>query len=106
MIQEKRILESRHKTGLFTDKSMQQLNSIDIAQNIECDSSLPSYDSSIPSYNSSLPSDTNLNLIEGADDVELLSTVIQEKLNMKIDVQPLEQVIKNILAQVRTIDLF
>uniref|UniRef100_A0A914DBC0 NR LBD domain-containing protein n=1 Tax=Acrobeloides nanus TaxID=290746 RepID=A0A914DBC0_9BILA len=56
-------------------------------QNIEC--------------NSSLPSDTNLNLIESADDVDLLSTVIQEKLNIKIDAQPLEQVIKNILAQPR-----
>uniref|UniRef100_A0A914CZ42 NR LBD domain-containing protein n=1 Tax=Acrobeloides nanus TaxID=290746 RepID=A0A914CZ42_9BILA len=66
---------------------MQQLNFIDMDQDIEC--------------NSSLPSDTNLNLIESADDVDLLSTVIQEKLNIKIEVQPLEQVIKNILAQPR-----
>ena len=70
---------------------MQQLNPIDIYQNIE--------------FNSSLPNDTNPNLIEGAEDVELLTILIQEKLNMKIDVQPLEQVIKNILAQVRTIDM-
>uniref|UniRef100_A0A914CIL4 NR LBD domain-containing protein n=1 Tax=Acrobeloides nanus TaxID=290746 RepID=A0A914CIL4_9BILA len=67
------------------DKPMQQLNSIDIGQNIEC--------------NSSLPNNTNLYLIEGSEDVELLSILIQEKLNMKIDVQSLEQVIKNILAQ-------
>uniref|UniRef100_A0A914DAL5 NR LBD domain-containing protein n=1 Tax=Acrobeloides nanus TaxID=290746 RepID=A0A914DAL5_9BILA len=64
---------------------MQQLNSIDIDQNIE--------------FNSSLPNDTNFNLIDGAEDVELLTILIQEKLNTKIDVQPLEQVIKNILAQ-------
>uniref|UniRef100_A0A914DBB2 NR LBD domain-containing protein n=1 Tax=Acrobeloides nanus TaxID=290746 RepID=A0A914DBB2_9BILA len=70
---------------MLTDKSMQQLNSIDMDQNIEC--------------NLSLPNDTNTNLIEGAEDVELLSTLVQEKLNIKIDVQPLEQVIKNILAQ-------
>ena len=71
---------------------MQQLNSIDIDQNIE--------------FNSSLPNNTNLNLIEGAEDVELLTTLIQEKLNIKIDIQPFEQVIKNILDQVRTIGLF
>ena len=90
--QEKRILESYSEKVLFIDKSMQQLNSIDIDQNI--------------GFNSSLPNDTNLNLIEGAEDVELLTILIQEKLNIKIDVQPFEQVIKNILAQVRTIDLF
>uniref|UniRef100_A0A914EF19 DUF4435 domain-containing protein n=1 Tax=Acrobeloides nanus TaxID=290746 RepID=A0A914EF19_9BILA len=71
---------------MLTDKPMQQLNSIDIDQNIEC--------------NSSLPNNTNL-YIEGSEDVELLSILIQEKLNIKIDVQSLEQVIKNILAQPR-----